>query len=314
MSGRDSQDDEEEGATQMMTSRSLIGEARPDTLDLAEEGDLTVPFERGGMFPPPGARPRPAAGAPARAPQESDLELVTSSTTVPMVRDDLPLRPRDFTDSGENTVPRARIPPALQQRPYAPPAQPPAPAQRPAPQYELPPPAYRPPPLRAQAPAQGSDEGLGSTVFLPQAAPGAGQLPTPPPGASPYAQAPGAAQLPTPPPGAGAPYMQPPANMQAPPLGAAQLPTPMPLGAAQLPTPMPLGPAARSPGSMPPPPPPPPSLPASGRGAAPSARSPNLPVPKLRSPPVFVAVMVACTVLTITGLLLLGYLKMRHLW
>ncbi len=35
---------------------------------------------------------------------------------------------------------------------------------------------------------------------------------------------------------------------------------------------------------------------------------------KVRSPPVFVGVMVACTVLTITGLVLLFYLKVKGLW
>jgi hypothetical protein len=47
---------------------------------------------------------------------------------------------------------------------------------------------------------------------------------------------------------------------------------------------------------------------------SPSARAPEAAPLKTRSPPVFIAVMVSCTVLTITGLVLLAYLKMRGLW
>jgi hypothetical protein len=56
----------------------------------------------------------------------------------------------------------------------------------------------------------------------------------------------------------------------------------------------------------------PPSFPRSSGPV--SAPQPPAQTDKLRSPPVFVAVMVACTVLTLTGLVLLAYLKMRHLW
>ncbi|MEZ4296304.1 MAG: hypothetical protein R3B70_15140 [Polyangiaceae bacterium] len=52
----------------------------------------------------------------------------------------------------------------------------------------------------------------------------------------------------------------------------------------------------------------------SERAPAPSSRAPDTRPPKLRSPPIYVAVMVSCTVLTLTGLVLLAYLKVRGLW
>lgn len=114
--------------------------------------------------------------------------------------------------------------------------------------------------------------------------------------------------LPLPPPAGRRPLESYSAPPQAPPVQApAPIPAPPPL-----PPPLPL----RSPGSLPPPEPysAPYSAPPPGGGPAPGARGPALAPRKVRSPPVFVAVMVSCTVLTITGLVLLGYLKMRGLW
>ena len=90
--------------------------------------------------------------------------------------------------------------------------------------------------------------------------------------------------------------------------GLAQAPTPPPHafaqghGLAQMGTPPPLGHGLSQMAT------PPPQGPMSA--PVPSAAPPG----KMRSPPVFVAVMVACTVLTVTGLLLLVYLKLKHFW
>ncbi len=112
--------------------------------------------------------------------------------------------------------------------------------------------------------------------------------------------------LPLPPPA----YRQPLESYSSPPQA------PMAPAAIPAPPPLPPPPPPRSPGSLPPPEPysaPYPAQPPGG-GPAPGARGPSLAPRKVRSPPVFVAVMVSCTVLTITGLVLLGYLKMRGLW
>ena len=112
--------------------------------------------------------------------------------------------------------------------------------------------------------------------------------------------------------------LPPPAYRPPPPPGAVQMPNPIPQSAvATLPRGMNLVPAMQqSPVQTLPPglaqmatpmPQPPASVP------VPSVRPPSAPT-KMRSPPVFVAVMVACTVLTITGLVLLGFLKLRHFW
>lgn len=244
-------EDDEEGATQMMTSRSLVGDVKPDTLD-EEEGDLTVPFDRGAAFAQAVARPRPAAGMPApprqkpppaKAPEPIEPDLTTGSITVPVVRGDLPLpKLSEFGDTGEMTVPRGLAPKA--------------PEPRPVPKYDLPPPAYTPPPV----PQQGSRPGS-----------------VPPPG---YMPVPGQAPMPAQRPGSIPPgYIQ---SSTAPIPGLAQMPTPPPQGPMSVP--------------------------------APSAPAPSLPSAKMRSPPVFIAVMVACTVLTVTGLLLLVYLKVKHFW
>ncbi len=288
------EDDEEDGATQMMSSSSLVGDATSDALD-EEEGDLTVPFDRGKAFAKLNARPRPAAGMPAQprtmpyvAPpiarpmepvvHEVEPDLETGSITVPVARDELPLpSAHEFGDTGEMTVPRRLAPQAA--------------PQRQAPQYDLPPPAYRPPPVQSPSPAlhAAANEPTRPQVRRPGSIPPPAPSPFMPP---PQSYAPQLAQMPTPPP-----------QSYAPQLG--QMPTPPPQPyvpqLAQMATPPPLGPgmgAGMGPGMAP----------------APSSRGPSLPSAKTRSPPVFIAVMVACTVLTITGLVLLVYLKMRHFW
>ncbi len=337
----DEVEDDEDGATQMMSSHALAGGATADTLDGdaldEEEGDLTVPFDRGRDFAQIAARPRPAAGTPAAprvaarplprmappiaAPvrpvvvEEMEPDLDAGSITVPVARDELPLPSvHEFGDTGEMTVPRALAPKA--------------PGPRPVPQYDLPPPAYKPPPIptplhtapsgpRAPAnePTRPQIRRPGS-MPPPAPSPFMAAPPEPPQGyeygqntdptqrqSRPHAQVPGyapqLAQMPTPPPQPYAPQL-------------AQMPTPPPQQyapqLAQMPTPPPQQYAPQL-AQMPTPPPQP-----YGLAPAPSSRGPSLPAAKTRSPPVFVAVMVACTVLTITGLVLLAFLKMRHFW
>jgi len=344
-------EDDEEGATQMMSSKSLVGDATSDALD-EEEGDLTVPFDRGMAFAQ-AARPRPAAGlpaapgagsaggrspdaaqrqspamapprglplpaiapsAPARplsneattpqrrltgamTPEPIEPDLGTGSITVPVVRDELPLpRLNEFGDTGEMTVPRGLAPRA--------------PEPRGVPKYDLPPPAYKPPPPPGQAGQMGSRPGS-----VPPPAPymqGHAQAPM-----QGHAQAPmqGHAQAPVQGQGGSRPGSIPPGYIQSstvPFPGLAQAPTPPPQGQghslAQMATPPPQGQGHSLAQMATPPPQGPMSV------AAPSVPAPSLPSAKLRSPPVFIAVMVACTVLTVTGLLLLVYLKVKHFW
>ncbi|MFO0590776.1 MAG: hypothetical protein U0441_24750 [Polyangiaceae bacterium] len=302
-------EEDEEGATQMMTSRSLVGDATKDALD-EEEGDLTVPFDRGVQFAQLAPqRPRPAAGMPAprQAPMhaqtpriaphvaapvspvvvEADPDLgETGQMTVPVVRGDLPLPSvHEFGDTGEQTVPRQLAPKAPSQ--LAPSQLAPsqlAPSQRQAPQYNLPPPAYRPPAPGSAPPAQPLSA---NEPTRPARRPGS--MPPPDPfAAQPRFQGPPPPMQPSPP----MPTPQVPATLHVP--SAPQMPNPIPQSAvATLPRSMALVPPTSAP--------------------APSVRAPSPPT-KMRSPPVFVAVMVACTVLTITGLLLLVYLKLRHFW
>jgi hypothetical protein len=235
-------EDDEESATRMMSSRSLLDDAEAEAAHAAFEkadGDSTVPMTQGVLF----AKLRPAAGAAARAAvqtpvqaQETDGEIVTSSVTVPMARDDLPLRRApQAAESGELTVPQRRIPVSERGPRTHPMPSSQAVAERLRPAYEAPPAAHRP-----------------SHSPEPEPPPPPPPPPLPPP--PPFAQNPGPA-----------------APLQ-------------------------------------------PAYPASERGLAPSVRTPSIRPQKLRSPPIFVAVMVACSVLTITGLVLLAYLKMRHFW
>ncbi len=322
----DEVEDDEDGATQMMSSHALAGGATVDTLDGdaldEEEGDLTVPFDRGRDFAQIAARPRPAAGTPAAPPvaarplprmsppiaapaqrvvvEEMEPDLETGSITVPVARDELPLPSvHEFGDTGEMTVPRALAPKA--------------PGPRPVPQYDLPPPAYKPPPI--PTPLHAAPSGPRATANEPTRPQVRRPGSMPPPAPSPFMPAP-----PEPPSGYEYGQSADPTQRQSrphaqvaghgPQLGQVPTPPPQPYAPqlAQMPTPPPQ-PYAPQLGQMPTPPP----L-SHGLAPAPSSRGPSLPAAKTRSPPVFVAVMVACTVLTITGLVLLAFLKVRHFW